>query len=133
MNRNSGAESTIHGLLTMQILDANRRVASIAASITGIADHNGLSVLPASAASLSEGCEVIRPEGGAWTGEGNLVDGSYVHVPDGEWVEFEVHSPEGYLHPIAWRTSADAGTAQWRIVGGRGLGSTLNGGTGARA
>lgn len=130
INRNSGAESTIHGLLAMQILDANRRVASIATAITGIAEHHGLTVLPASAATLSAGCEVVRPEGGAWTGEGNLIDGGYVHVPAGEWVEFDVESAEGKLHPLAWRTAADAGKAEWRIVGGRSLGSTLNGGTG---
>ncbi|MBT2474822.1 hypothetical protein J7E68_09640, partial [Microbacterium sp. ISL-103] len=39
VNRNSGAESTIHGLLTMLLLDANRDIARSATSITGLSSY----------------------------------------------------------------------------------------------
>ncbi|EQM73007.1 hypothetical protein L687_19490, partial [Microbacterium maritypicum MF109] len=77
VNRNSGAESTIHGLLTMQLLDANRDVADLATSITGLTANTGPRVIEAETARLSPGCVVERPDGGAWTGEGNLSGGAY--------------------------------------------------------
>ncbi|MCG7285707.1 hypothetical protein MHY85_06940 [Cellulomonas sp. ACRRI] len=132
VNRNSGAESTIHGLLAMQLLDARPDVAAVARSITGLAGHDGLRVLDAEAARLGPGCEVVRPAGGAWTGEGNLVGGGYVRVPPGSAVEFDVPAAAGaWALPLVWRTAAPAGRARWEVVGGPRLGRTENGGTGA--
>lgn len=119
VNRNSGAESTIHGLLTMQLLDANRDIARIATSITGLSSFAGLRVIDAEGARLSAGCEVVRPEGGAWTGEGNLSGGAYVHVPAGESVEFDVTEAGGILHGLVWRQKPDAGDAVWEVFRGR--------------
>lgn len=131
INRNSGAESTIHGQLSMMLLDAHPKAAELATSITGYASFDGVRVLDAETARLSSGCTVVRPDTGAWMGEGNLVGGGYVHVPAGEWVEFDVDTPTGaWALPVVWRTAADAGSARWEIVGGRSLGRTLNGGTG---
>ncbi|MBT2483947.1 MULTISPECIES: hypothetical protein [unclassified Microbacterium] len=125
VNRNSGAESTIHGLLTMLLLDANRDVAQIATSITGLTSFSGLRVLDAESARLSPGCVVERPDGGAWTGEGNLSGGSYVRVPTGESVEFDVTEAGGILHGLVWRQAADAGEAVWEVFhGSRKLWST---------
>ena len=115
VNRNSGAESTIHGLLTMLLLDANRDIARIATSITGLSSFSGLRVIDAEGARLSAGCVVVRPEGGAWTGEGNLSGGAYVRVPAGESVEFDVTEPDGILHGLVWRQAADAGEAVWEL------------------
>lgn len=142
VNRNSGAESTIHGLLAMQLLDARPDVAEVARSITGLAAHDGLRVLEAEAARLGAGCEVVRPAEGAWTGEGNLVGGGYVRVPPGSTVEFDVPgagagrgagtgAPGAWALPLVWRTAAPAGRARWEVVGGPRLGRTENGGTGA--
>lgn len=131
VNRNSGAESTIHGLLTMLLLDERPRVAEVARSITGIASFDGLQVLDAEAARLSPGCRVVQREEGAWIGEGNLVGGGYVEVPAGDWVEFDVDVADGgWAHPLAWRTAEEAGDATWEVVGGAVLGTTANGGTG---
>lgn len=131
VNMNSGAESTIHGLLTMLLLDRHRDVAELATSITGLAAFDGIQVVAAASGTLSDGCEVVVPEGGAWTGEGNLVGGSYVRVPAGEWVELTVDAAAGsQALPLAWRTAEDAGDARWEVVDGRWLGSTRNGGTG---
>ena len=132
VNRNSGAESTIHGLLTMLLLDVHPRVAEVARTITGIDSFDGLQVLDAEAARLSPGCRVVQREEGSWTGEGNLVGGTYVEVPEGESVEFDVEvAGGGWAHPLAWRTAEDAGDARWEVVGGADLGTTANGGTGA--
>ncbi|WP_372968640.1 hypothetical protein [Microbacterium sp.] len=119
VNRNSGAESTIHGLLTMLLLDANRDIARVATSITGLSSFSGLRVFDAENARLSAGCEVVRPEGGAWTGEGNLSGGAYVRVPAGESVEFDVTEAGGILHGLIWRQKADAGDAVWEVFRGR--------------
>lgn len=119
VNRNSGAESTIHGLLTMLLLDANRDIAQIATSITGLTSHSGLRMIDAETARLSPGSTVVRPAGGAWTGEGNLSGGAYVQVPRGEWVEFDVTEAGGILHGLVWRQAADAGDAVWEVFRGR--------------
>lgn len=135
INRNSGAESTIHGLLTMLLLDANRDVAALATSITGLTSFSGIRVLEAEAARLSAGCVVERPAGGAWTGEGNLSGGAVVRVPAGETVEFDVTEAGGILHALIWRQSAEAGDAVWEVFRGRTRVWTRNtpaGGTGDR-
>ena len=119
VNRNSGAESTIHGLLTMLLLDANRDIARIATSITGLSSFSGLRVLEAENARLSAGCSITRPESGAWIGEGNLSGAAYVTVPAGESVEFDVTEAGGILHGLIWRQAADAGDAVWEVFRGR--------------
>ncbi|MBE7952749.1 hypothetical protein ABTZ44_06900 [Microbacterium oxydans] len=135
VNRNSGAESTIHGLLTMQLLDANRDAADLATSITGLRSFSGLRVLEAETARLSPGSTVERPEGGAWIGEGNLSGGAYVRIPRGEWVEFDVTEAGGILHGLIWRQSAEVGDAVWEVFRGRKRlwrSTTPAGGTGER-
>lgn len=119
INRNSGAESTIHGLLTMLLLDANRDVAALATSITGLSSFSGLRVLEAETARLSAGCVVERPADGAWTGEGNLSGGAFVRVPAGETVEFDVTEADGILHALIWRQAAEVGDAVWEVFRGR--------------
>lgn len=116
VNRNSGAESTIHGLLTMLLLDANPDIAAIATSITGLRSFSGLRAVDAENARLSSGCTVVHPEGGAWTGEGNLSGGAFVQVPAGEWVEFDVTEAGGILHGLVWRQAADSGEAEWEVL-----------------
>lgn len=115
VNRNSGAESTIHGLLTMLLLDENRDLARLATSITGLSSFDGLRAVDAESARLSAGCTVERPEGGAWTGEGNLSAGAFVRVPPGESVEFDVTEPGGVLHGLVWRQAAETGVAVWEV------------------
>ncbi|WP_237771166.1 hypothetical protein [Kribbella sp. ALI-6-A] len=88
VNRNSGAESTIHGLLSMLALDADaglaRRARTLAASQRVLA---GLQVVEAESARLSSGASVVTPPS-AWTGESQWSNGSYVDLPAGgaaEW------------------------------------------------
>jgi hypothetical protein len=119
VNRNSGAESTIHGLLTMQLLDANRGIAELATSITGLTSFSGLRVLEAETARLSPGAVVETPSSGAWIGEGNLSGGSFVRLARGEWAEFDVTEADGILHGLIWRQAAEAGDAVWEVFKGR--------------
>ncbi|WP_223623024.1 hypothetical protein [Microbacterium sp. EST19A] len=119
VNRNSGAESTIHGLLTMQLLDADRGIAELATSITGLRSFSGLRVLEAETARLSPGAVVETPDTGAWIGEGNLSGASFVRLARGEWAEFDVTEAGGILHGLVWRQAAEVGDAVWEVFKGR--------------
>jgi hypothetical protein len=80
VNKNSGAESTIHGLLTMQRLDANPDLAATAEASASILVRDGLQVIEAESGTLTEGAVVITPEP-AWTGESQWSGGAYVSAP----------------------------------------------------
>jgi len=72
VNRNSGAESTIHGQLSMLALDAHHDVARL----SGTWSHDGLQVLEAETAI---GGTVVTPPS-AWTGESQWSNGSSLSV-----------------------------------------------------
>ena len=131
INANSGAESTIHGLLAMLGLDAHPTAAALAASITGYAFH-GLSVVEAESGALAGGAAVVRPSS-AWTGAANWSGGAYVTVPAGGSVTLAVTGHDGDLvHPIVNRRPGDLGTSTYVAVDARGrrtvLGRLANGG-----
>src|SRR5690606_11736121 len=91
----------------------------LATSITGLASFSGLRVLEAEAARRSPGAAIVTPETGAWIGEGNLSGGSFVHLPKGEWVEFDVTEADAVLPGVVWRQAAQAGEAVWEVFRGR--------------
>lgn len=133
INANSGAESTIHGLLAMLALDAHPEAAALASSITGYAFH-GLSVLEAESGALSGGAAVVHPPS-AWTGAANWSGGAYVAVPAGGKVTIDVSGHDGELvHPIVNRRPGSHGTSTYTAVDTRGrrtvLGQLENGGLG---
>lgn len=68
LNRNSGAESTIHGLLTMLVLDANPDLARLARAAAHIERRDGLTMVEAESASIT-GPAVAQAPAQAWTGE----------------------------------------------------------------
>ncbi|WP_157773288.1 hypothetical protein [Brachybacterium vulturis] len=142
VNRNSGAESTIHALLTMIALDREKKLARTAQRLTATPEHHGMQWLPAEEAQLGTGAEVITPET-AWTGESNW-HGAYVLAPDGASVRFDLE--EGALeavarggataHPLFHRLAEEAGTATWTALAADGtrtvLGTLELGGAGER-
>lgn len=67
VNRNSGAESTIHGLLTALALDAHPEVAARATATTTVEAREGLSYIEAEDATRTDGT-VFTPDS-SWTGE----------------------------------------------------------------
>ena len=77
VNRNSGAESTIHGLLTMEALDAAPDLAALAQASTRIVHRDGPRTVEAESATLTGGTQVVRPDS-PWTGESQWSGGAYV-------------------------------------------------------
>lgn len=77
VNRNSGAESTIHGLLSMLALDARPGLAERATALTSIEDRDGVQIVEAESGDLAGAAQVVRPDS-AWTGESLWSGGAYV-------------------------------------------------------
>ena len=91
VNRNSGAESTIHGLLTMLALDAHPGVAELARTAT-VAGGVGITELQAEDAALAGGATAVVPES-RWTGESQFGGTGWTRLPDGGTATFAV--PDG--------------------------------------
>ncbi len=81
VNANSGAESTIHGLLTMLALDANPDVAEAAQQAT-ITARVGTTTLQAEDATTTGAAEVVTPAA-MWTGESLFGGRGYLALGDG--------------------------------------------------
>ena len=88
VNLNSGAESTIHGLLTMQVLDANPDLAALASSAATIRTRDGLTVLEAENGTLRGDSTIVTPPS-AWTGESQFSGGKYVAAGPGSTIASE--------------------------------------------
>ncbi|MGH2813970.1 MAG: hypothetical protein ACRDLC_02330, partial [Actinomycetota bacterium] len=82
VNRNSGAESTIHGLLSMLALDARPEVAAAATSRNLRIGQLSWTVLEAEAGALRGEAVVVTPPS-AWTGESLWSGGKYVELLPG--------------------------------------------------
>jgi len=79
VNRNSGAESTIHGLLSMLALDARPEVAAAATSRNLRIEQLSWTLLEAEDGALRGKAAVITPPS-AWTGESLWSGGKYVEL-----------------------------------------------------
>ncbi|MCD4525719.1 hypothetical protein [Nocardioides sp. cx-173] len=90
VNRNSGAESTIHGLLSMIALDAHPRIRA-AARVAEITGRRGTQTLEAEDASLS-GDATVRTPASLWTGESLYGGTGYVALGDGGTAGFDVRT-----------------------------------------
>ncbi len=88
VNPNSGAESTIHGLLSMQVLDAHPELARLARSSAHIAVRDGLAVVEAETGTLHGDATIVTPDP-AWTGE-SLWSGRAVQVGPGSTVAWQL-------------------------------------------
>ncbi|GIF20168.1 hypothetical protein BJ973_001925 [Actinoplanes tereljensis] len=113
VNRNAGAESTIHGLLSMLALDAHPGVASIARQ-GHILDRAGTTTLEAEQAVLTGGATVVTPAS-AWTGESAYSNGAYVRMPAGaavRWQLPELTQPHLVL-PVANLQPDSAAITRW--------------------
>ncbi|MCY0905847.1 hypothetical protein [Arthrobacter sp. H14-L1] len=131
INPNSGAESTIHTLLSMLTLDANPSLKDKALAINKTVSSHGLSVVEAESGSITGGT-VVKPAA-AWTGEANISGGAYVSLAAGGSVAIPVpadNQPRN-VYPIGNRSIAPAGNTSW-TSGRTVLGTTPNGGAGAQ-
>ncbi|MGZ6267627.1 MAG: hypothetical protein ACXWNR_03565, partial [Candidatus Limnocylindrales bacterium] len=82
INHNSGAESTIMGLLSMLALDARPDVAAAATARNDRLDQLSWTLLEAEAGKLNGRANVVTPAS-AWTGESLWSGGSYVEFLPG--------------------------------------------------
>ncbi|WP_070010479.1 hypothetical protein, partial [Streptomyces abyssalis] len=105
INRNSGAESTIHGLLSMLALDAlPDGGASAAARPPGRGgsggvgmERDGLRVLEAEDGELTGAAKAVRPDN-AWTGESQYGGGAYASLREDGAVSWTL--PEDARGPL---------------------------------
>ena len=88
VNHNSGAESTIHGLLSMLALDARPDVAAAAQSATTLVAQDGVQVVEAETAATGGSALVVTPSA-AWTGE-SLWSGDFLELSAGARAEWSV-------------------------------------------
>lgn len=110
INHNGGAESTIHGLLSMLALDAHPGVARWA-HVAGVSARDTRRVVEAESAGLRGGARVVTPPS-AWTGESAWSGGAYVELPAGASVDFG--PVDGFVEAVALRTEgAGGGATRW--------------------
>ncbi len=81
INRNSGAESTIHGLLSMLLLDENADIATLARTAQ-IQDRQGTLTLQAEDGSFRGNASAVQPSS-LWTGESLFGGSGYAALRDG--------------------------------------------------
>jgi hypothetical protein len=113
VNRNSGAESTIHGLLTMLALDARPGLATRAASVATVQQREGLALIEAESAVETSGA-VTSPV--AWTGE-SLWSGAALTLAAGQHAVFDMGetSAARTLEPVAWTEPGEQSSSSWRV------------------
>ncbi len=131
LNRNSGAESTIHGLLTMQVLDAAPELARLARASATIGVRDGLTVIEAEAATLT-GDATVQTPASAWTGE-SLWSAKQVVAGSGSTLTWTLPSgPEKLLvQPVLALEHGSAAVVRF-AAGDRRLGRVRIGAVGAQ-
>lgn len=128
LNRNSGAESTIHGLLTMQVLDAAPELARLARASARIETRDGLAVIEAEDADLT-GATVDTPDP-AWTGE-SLWSGKRVLAGDGARLGWQLPASDQavLVQPVVALTHGSRAVVSF-TAGSRSLGEVRIGAVG---
>ena len=130
VNENSGAESTIHGLLTMIALDAHPTVARIARTAT-IGERVGPETIEAEDAALSGAAVPTHPES-LWTGESAYSGSGYAALGDGSTATFDLGShPAGLLMPVVELEPGSSAVTTFTAFGQE-LGSVRAGAIGAQ-
>ncbi|GAB1510431.1 hypothetical protein [Actinophytocola sp. KF-1] len=124
VNRNSGAESTIHGLLSMLALDADPAAARMARDAAQVRHRESTVLVEGESAG---GGEVVTPPS-AWTGESQWSGGKYLTGDDttATWTVPTAAQPR-LVMPVVNRLPG-AGTTSWSA--GRPLGTINHGDAG---
>jgi hypothetical protein len=124
VNRNSGAESTIHGLLSMLALDENRRIRRIAKNTTSIVRRDGLRVIEGE--SATGGGAVVTPAS-AWTGEAQFSGGKYLRLPRGQRASIALPNTgqPWVVEAVVWTPEFGRNVTRWS-AGGRALGTVTH-------
>jgi hypothetical protein len=134
VNLNSGAESTIHGLLSMLALDRHPRVAR-RARIAAVGERVTWQLVEAEAGRLS-GDALARTPAEAWTGESQWSGGGYVALRPGGRLDVDVDLPSRgryALMPVFHRLFGSRGGAATRYsLGGLPAGRQSHGDRGTK-
>ncbi|BDV29914.1 hypothetical protein [Microbacterium terricola] len=111
VNPNSGAESTIHALLTMLALDARPAVAARTLASTEVVDRDGLRVVEAESAVRTRGT-VTAPT--PWTGE-SLWSGGGLLLEAGDRAVFDIGRARTArtVEPVVWSAPGTASRSTW--------------------
>ncbi|WPO86221.1 hypothetical protein SCB71_18675 [Herbiconiux sp. KACC 21604] len=126
INRNSGAESTIHGLLSMLALDAHPDVAALAQTVTTLDSRHGLTVVQAEDAVTTDGT-VVTPES-SWTEESSW-NGDYLSLTAGQTASFDLDAAAALVSA----SGSGSGSASASADAARGgLGAVVGAVAGAR-
>ncbi|WP_396599900.1 hypothetical protein [Frigoribacterium sp. R86507] len=114
VNRNSGAESTIHGLLSMIALDGAPDVSAEAQGLTSVTSRDGLTVVEAETAAPTTGT-VVTPDS-AWTGESQYGGGSALRLEPGQSATIAVPAGSGLRHvePVLLAAEGVRSTSVWK-------------------
>jgi hypothetical protein len=130
LNLNSGAESTIHGLLTMEALDANPDLAALAKASAHTTARDGQTTIEAETGTLTGPASVVQADP-VYTGEAQWSGGAYVQLSPGStasWVVPAAGQPR-LLQAIVNRVPGPAGVSVF-AAGGAQLGDVQYGGGG---
>ena len=135
VNRNSGAESTIHGLLSMLALDARPDVAALARQ-GHVVERIGTTTVEAEQAVLTGGATVVTPDS-AWTGESFFSGGSYVLMPAGASTRWQIPAADQLqlVLPVVDLRPGSPAVTRWSTVthgAGQPLGKVRHGRVGAQ-
>ena len=118
INQNSGAESTIHGLLSMLALDAHPAVARLARDSATIVHRRGTQVVEAEAATVT-GAASSATANPAGTAESAWSDGKYLHVTGAATASWTIRasSRPRVLEAVLDRVPGDASRARFADIG----------------
>jgi hypothetical protein len=117
VNSNAGAESTIHGLLSMLALDARPDVAALARQ-GHIVDRVGTTTVEAEQGVLGGGATVVTPPS-AWTGESQYSGNQYVRMPTGASLRWQLPAttqPQLVL-PVVDLQPGSTAVTRWSTTG----------------
>ena len=128
VNHNSGAESTIHGLLAMLALDAHPDVAALARTAT-ITQRTGTTTVEAEQSALSGGAHAVVPPS-LWTGEALYSGTGYAASPDGGRVSFTLPAGRASLVLPVFDLQPGSSAVTTFTAGDRALGQVRSGAIG---
>jgi hypothetical protein len=130
VNQNSGAESTIHGLLTMLALDGDPAVRSIAMT-AGVQQVVGVQYVQAEDGHLGPGATAVKPAS-TWTGESAYAGTGFASLADRSTARFELGShPDALVMPVVDLQPGSSAVTTFK-AGNRLLGSVRAGAVGAQ-
>ncbi len=132
VNHNSGAESTIHGLLTMLALDARPRLRRNA-QVAAVAGRHTWQIVEAEDADFGGDAHPVTPSS-AWTGEGQWSGGAGASLGAGGSLRAHVGTGGGerLVMPVVFRSAGPSPARTRWSADGRTLGVVGHGGAGAQ-